>query len=329
MKNDLSTKPLLVVDLNSGKYWNEKIGHECYNLERNDDGNFYGYCPPNDVIDITKPKAKKDDEFVDGVTVVYVTKTKGSSDREIIAFCENSRVYHYGRSGIGLNRNIPETGEDCSYSIVSNNLTDLRTYKKKFIIKIADYNTSMFRMQRFFNGTYPKLDKKIFLYLNSVLEIQEQEDDLTYQNEIQNANFSEIKDNSRTKPEYTFGSGSQAVKKNAKVAKSAIAKAGYKCAIDVLHKTFDTNKGVPYMEGHHLIPCTYSNAKFYWEKHGINIDCENNIVSLCPTCHRQIHFGSKEEKKIIIQKLYKIKAQKLEEVGINLSLNDLMDLYDI
>ena len=83
------------------------------------------------------------------------------------------------------------------------------------------------------------------------------------------------------------------------------------------------------MEGHHLIPCTYSNAKFYWEKHGINIDCENNIVSLCPTCHRQIHFGSKEEKKIIIQKLYKIKAQKLEEVGINLSLNDLMDLYDI
>lgn len=41
MKNDISTKPLLVVDLNSGKYWNDKIGHECYNLDRNKDGKYY------------------------------------------------------------------------------------------------------------------------------------------------------------------------------------------------------------------------------------------------------------------------------------------------
>lgn len=63
-----------MVDLNSGKYWNEKIGHECYNLEKNKDGNFYGYCPPNDVIDITKLGALKDDDYIDGVSIVYVTK---------------------------------------------------------------------------------------------------------------------------------------------------------------------------------------------------------------------------------------------------------------
>ena len=30
-----------------------------------------------------------------------------------------------------------------------------------------------------------------------------------------------------------------------------------------------------------------------------NIDCIENIVCLCPTCHRRIHFGSDEEKRAI------------------------------
>ena len=30
------------------------------------------------------------------------------------------------------------------------------------------------------------------------------------------------------------------------------------------------------MEGHHLIPCTYTNARHYWDKDGVNIDCQAN-----------------------------------------------------
>lgn len=83
------------------------------------------------------------------------------------------------------------------------------------------------------------------------------------------------------------------------------------------------------MEGHHLIPCTYTNAKHYWNKYGVNIDCQANIVCLCPTCHRQIHYGTSDVKRTLIEKLYNETREKLEKVGITLTLRELLKLYSI
>lgn len=81
------------------------------------------------------------------------------------------------------------------------------------------------------------------------------------------------------------------------------------------------------MEGHHLIPCTPSNAKRFWEKNKANIDCIENIVCICPTCHRRIHFGSDKEKRKVIEQLYALKKKELENAGIEIGLEDLVRLY--
>ena len=103
----------------------------------------------------------------------------------------------------------------------------------------------------------------------------------------------------------------------------------FKCVFDNSHETFQTAKGVPYMEGHHLIPCTVSNVEYYWDKYGRNIDCVENIICLCPTCHRRIHFGSKEEKERIIKVLYKKQISSLRTAGLDISIDELLSLYDI
>jgi 5-methylcytosine-specific restriction protein A len=82
------------------------------------------------------------------------------------------------------------------------------------------------------------------------------------------------------------------------------------------------------MEGHHLIPCTYSNAEYYWSNFKRNIDCVENIVCLCPTCHRRIHFGSKEEQNTIITSLYQKQISSLMTVNLDISIEELLSLYN-
>ena len=81
------------------------------------------------------------------------------------------------------------------------------------------------------------------------------------------------------------------------------------------------------MEGHHLIPCTCSNAEYIWDKFNANIDCLENIVSLCPTCHRLIHFGSEEERNEVLAKFYEQQIVDLKNVGIEISLEKLLGFY--
>ena len=162
---------------------------------------------------------------------------------------------------------------------------------------------------------------------NSIID-----EDFSFQLKIQEVNETAcltIGDYSKEEPKLGTGSGSLCVNKNAKVSKKALLSAKYTCAGNHNHITFETAKGQPYMEGHHLIPCTYANTKYYWDTLGVNIDCLENIVCLCPTCHRQIHYGSNKEKRILIEKLYNMKCKELKSVGITISLNDLFSLYSI
>lgn len=83
------------------------------------------------------------------------------------------------------------------------------------------------------------------------------------------------------------------------------------------------------MEGHHLIPCSPGNSEKYWKRYSRNIDCIDNIVSLCPTCHRRIHYGSDAERTEIIDKLYEVQAEKLKAAGLKISLKELRELYGL
>ncbi len=333
MELDIADRPMMVVDLFSGSYVNNYIGHEVLNLEKEKkDGRYYGYCPPTDNVDITSLGAPRNAKSISGVTVVYVKKQRGTNDREIIAFCENATVHNKSIIDKSLNRYIDKNNGYCSYTIESDTMMNLMTEETKFVIRINDYNNKMFRMQRFYKGTYPELDHKLFKYLKSCLKKKDTDDDFSFQSEIQDIDESScvrIGDNSKEKPNFATCNSSMGLTKNATVSKQALRAANYMCTGNQAHVTFKTNKGMPYMEGHHLIPCTYTNVKYYWDKYGVNIDCQANIVCLCPTCHRLIHYGTDDAKRILIEKLYKETREKLNNIGITIRLRDLLKLYSI
>lgn len=325
----------IVVDMNSGSYLQERIGHECFNLTPDEtDNRFYGYCPPHNALNIEKLGASPNDEYVDNVMVIYVEKIKGSKNRKIIAFIDNARVHRNSIKDEKLSRWINENGEKilCSYSIESDYLYDLRKEKEPFVIKVDDYSKSMFRMQRFYNGKYVVLEQKIISYLTDFLNRKDkaETEDLGFQVEIQNEETTykeKLTDTYKREPSYSNTSKGKTVNKSSRISKQTLQSAGFKCQHKSDHLTFLTPKGVPYMEGHHLIPCTTTNSEYFWKTYRCNIDCEENIVCLCPTCQRRIHFGSKEEKTIIIRDLYTKQLENLQKAGIFISLEELVDLY--
>jgi Rad3-related DNA helicase len=81
------------------------------------------------------------------------------------------------------------------------------------------------------------------------------------------------------------------------------------------------------MEGHHLIPCTVTNAVDFVSRYYKNIDCMENIVCLCPTCHRAVHFGDDRTKAEKVKAMYAKQAVKLREIGIAITEDELLALY--
>ena len=108
-------------------------------------------------------------------------------------------------------------------------------------------------------------------------------------------------------------------KRNESIAKKAIAISKFKCDLDATHETFITKNGKPYMEAHHLIPI---NAQGDFN---VGLDCEANIVSLCPTCHKMLHYGDN----IVAQlkKLYDSRKDKLKAAGIDITFEQLLEYY--
>ena len=331
----LNANKLLVVDLESGEYIKNHIGCECFNLCKNPvDGKFYGYCPPWDGVAIDRFGAKNDVEYIDNITIVYVRKKKGCNNREIIAFCLNATVFKHAQSGVELNRFIDENGEikAVTYSIRSDNVYDLENNFNKFEIRIKDYNNYMFRKQRFYGGKYPELDEKIVSYLEDFLEPKEllDNDGCEEQEEIQMlepANLQEVRDSAKKPLCIVNGNHGKIIAKNGKITKSALIESKYTCAIDPTHKTFITKNGVPYMEGHHLIPCTVKNSNEFWAKFEKNIDCFENIICLCPNCHREVHYGEWNCKSEKIRIMLEKQKDKLKSIGVYITEEKLLELY--
>jgi len=88
-------------------------------------------------------------------------------------------------------------------------------------------------------------------------------------------------------------------KRDPKLAILRFNEARYKCENNPLHETFiaESTK-LPYVEAHHFIP-----IKFQPLFH-IPLDNFNNIIALCPNCHRAIHHGVIRHKYELISNLY-------------------------
>lgn len=107
------------------------------------------------------------------------------------------------------------------------------------------------------------------------------------------------------------------------IRKQVIQLAGYRCEIDGNHQSFIAESThMPYMEGHHIIPM---------QKQGefdTSLDVYSNIVCLCPVCHRRIHYGLVSDRKMMLDHLYTLRADRLHKSGIDLSRNEFEKLAE-
>lgn len=113
-----------------------------------------------------------------------------------------------------------------------------------------------------------------------------------------------------------------------KIKDYKIKQSGYICDChDSKHYYFISNSTKKnYLEGHHIIPM---NQQSIYEMKLVNLDVIQNISPLCPTCHRKIHNGTKEEKMDAISKIYNKNKKDLHEIDRKLSLEKLAEYYNI
>ncbi|MGM0924034.1 MAG: HNH endonuclease [Bacillota bacterium] len=110
-------------------------------------------------------------------------------------------------------------------------------------------------------------------------------------------------------------------RRSSTIAKNALKAANYLCEAEPSHVTFSTATGVYYQECHHLIPVSL-------QKHfEAGLDVEENIVVLCATCHRFLHYGRGEEKFELLTKLWLAKKDGLDRRQIKISFKELLSIY--
>src|SRR5699024_4838879 len=89
------------------------------------------------------------------------------------------------------------------------------------------------------------------------------------------------------------------------------------CEISLSHNTFINEQlNKPFVEGHHLIPM------FAQDQFKYTIDFADNIVTLCPNCHRKIHYGLQEDKHEMLQLLYEKRKDKYPQYKIEITLKN-------
>lgn len=107
-------------------------------------------------------------------------------------------------------------------------------------------------------------------------------------------------------------------------------RANFICEVDSTHTTFKTVvdgnsyvevDGNSYVEAHHLIPMS---TQLFFE---YTIDFADNIIALCPTCHRKIHHATDEVKKELVEQLYERRKELYISHGIEIDLEMLLSFY--
>lgn len=146
--------------------------------------------------------------------------------------------------------------------------------------------------------------------------------DENYQNDVENSSRLDVTKIEESKGKYTTKS-SEKFRRDAVRGRQAIIKAEYKCEVDGRHEFFISSvTGENYVEAHHLVPVEYSDLF-----NGVNIDVEENIISLCVVCHKKLHHGNLDDIIPILTKLYNERNEGLEKKGIIITLEELINLY--
>lgn len=99
-----------------------------------------------------------------------------------------------------------------------------------------------------------------------------------------------------------------------------IMMADYSCELDESHESFISEiNNHQYMEGHHIIPMSHQN------EFDTSLDVYANLVSLCPVCHRKIHYGLRSDKTEMLKQIYETRNDRLVKCGIVLGKDEFLE----
>lgn len=99
---------------------------------------------------------------------------------------------------------------------------------------------------------------------------------------------------------------------DSKLKTTALVNSNFKCEVNPKHKTFPSSIYPNFLEGHHMVPVS-SQRNFK----SINLDCIENIIALCPNCHAQIHYGTRDAKSQIFKSIIKSRGSDLLSIGFS------------
>lgn len=151
-------------------------------------------------------------------------------------------------------------------------------------------------------NSYVTLDDSVKDFIQDIVDEMKYED-MFFESERK---FDEVKNRIRCKP------------RNPSVIANVLEESGYKCFFSENHKTFPSNNRPNYVEGHHIIPVAL-NDSFSEE-----LDCEENVIALCPNCHKAMHFAKNEYKKELLS--YILKNNEVFS-KFDLTLEDMKEIY--
>jgi 5-methylcytosine-specific restriction endonuclease McrA len=91
------------------------------------------------------------------------------------------------------------------------------------------------------------------------------------------------------------------VERDRDIREVCLMRAGYQCEINSEHTSFTATNGRQYVESHHIIPLKYQ------DQFNFNLDTVDNLIALCPNCHKAIHYGSRRTKELLLKQIYSIR----------------------
>lgn len=126
------------------------------------------------------------------------------------------------------------------------------------------------------------------------------------------------------KPPKKTGRGpSSGYRRDPDVSAEAMRTAKYLCEIDASHESFISRvTGKKFVEAHHLLPMQYQ------EQFAASLDVPENIVVLCPTCHRLLHHGRHKDNQIALKSLHEQRAVLLKDRGLDVDNKTLLKFYN-
>jgi 5-methylcytosine-specific restriction protein A len=157
---------------------------------------------------------------------------------------------------------------------------------------------------------------------DNILNIKSLISEESYQNTIQNSNNKKIPDGPIGKKQGNLNKSSTSWYRDPSISKIALEKSGFSCEIDKEHETFiSKSSGTRFFEAHHLIPMEYQKDFKY------SLDVPENIVSLCPNCHRRVHLSLPEDRVSLVSKLIESRIELLRDRGVGIDMDFIIDIY--